>query len=112
MTFRARAVIFSGLLLTAPSLAIVSVGAAPAATSKPVSSTMKGVVKSVGAGSLVVTINKKAQETFVLNSSTTREGTLASGSTVDVTYYMDNGHRVATAVTVKDAKGSTAKAGN
>ncbi len=114
MEHRTSALILSGLLLIVPSFALAALEAAPAATSdpKPVSGTMKGVVKSVDASSLVVSISKTADETFVLSNSTTREGTLASGATVDVKYHMDNGHRVATAVMVKESKGADAKAGN
>jgi uncharacterized protein DUF5666 len=85
--------------------------AKPAA--KPVTTTMTGVVKSVGDTSLVVTRTnaKGPEETFQLNSSTMHKGKakLVAGDTVSVRYYLDNGQKVATMVTVTKAPAKAGK---
>jgi len=78
-------------------------------TPKPVTAIVSGVVKSVDGASLVITRSnaKGPEEAFQLTSSTVKKGTLASGDTVSVRYWLDNGRKVAAAVTVK--KGPKAK---
>jgi hypothetical protein len=63
---------------------------------------MTGVVKSVDDTSMVITRSnaKGPEETFVLNSATTRKGNLLAGDTVKVRYYLDDAKKVATAVDV------------
>ena len=91
---------------------------ASASAMAPASSTashaVRGVVKSMDDSSLVVTASgKKATDmTFVLNGSTTKEGSPAVGSTVSVRYKSEAGKMVATAVAVQPAsKSSKPKAG-
>lgn len=76
---------------------------APASTTA--SHAVRGVVKSMDDSSLVVTASgKKATDmTFVLNGSTTKEGSPAVGSTVSVRYKSEAGKMVATAVAVQPA---------
>jgi uncharacterized protein DUF5666 len=72
---------------------------------KPTTTTMSGVVKSVGDTSFVMTRTnaKGPEETFQLNSSTMHKGKLAAGDKVSVKYYLDNGQKIATQVTVTKA---------
>src|SRR5262245_4179560 len=59
----------------------------------------RGIVKAVSATSLVIASGKKVGEkTFVLTSSTLREGQLTVGGTVSVRYWRDGTTLVATAV--------------
>ena len=76
---------------------------APASTTA--SHAVLGVVESMDDSSLVVTASgKKATDmTFVLNGSTTKEGSPAVGSTVSVRYKSEAGKMVATAVAVQPA---------
>ena len=84
-------------------------------TTAPASSTashaVRGVVKSMDDSSLVVTASgKKATDmTFVLNGSTTKEGSPAVGSTVSVRYKTEAGKMIATAVAVQPAAASHPK---
>jgi hypothetical protein len=73
-------------------------GSAPARTA-PVSTTLKGTIKTINDGSIVVTTLEKKDATFQLTSSVKRTGTLTPGSAVSVTYYFDNGQHVVTALT-------------
>src|SRR5262245_5106180 len=58
--------------------------------------TATGVVKSIDANTIVITsTGKKSHEmTFALNPSTHREGTVAVGSTVSVSYHEDGTTRI------------------
>ena len=101
------------LALSASAFAAVpqAAKAAPAkkASSAPAAShSVKGVVKSVDTSSLVLTRGKKDMS-FVLDSSTVKEGTPAVGSDVSVRYRTDGKTMVATAVTVQPAKQVAAK---
>jgi type II secretory pathway component PulC len=83
--------------------------AAPAKKSATVAShSTAGVVKSSTDSSLVITKGGK-DETFTLNSSTEKTGTIANGSHVTVHYTMDGKNMVATAVSVQPAKASKPK---
>jgi len=73
-------------------------GNAPARTA-PVSTTLKGTIKTINDTSIVVTTPEKKDASFQLTSSVKRTGTLATGSQVVVTYYFDNGQHVVTALT-------------
>jgi len=61
---------------------------------------MKGIVKSVSDSSLVIVRSRRraGEMTFVLNSETEREGTIAVGSTVSVRYRPEGSTLIATAV--------------
>jgi len=78
--------------------------AAPKSTSAKVAThTTAGVVKSSSDSSLVITKGGK-DETFVVNSSTQKQGTIDTGSHVSVHYTMDGKTMVATAITAQPAK--------
>jgi len=78
--------------------------AAPKATSAKVAThTTAGVVKSSSDSSLVITKGGK-DETFVVNSSTQKQGTFDTGTHVSVHYTMDGKTMVATAITAQPAK--------
>jgi len=61
---------------------------------------MRGIVKSVSDSSLVIVRSRRraGEMTFVLNSETEREGTIAVGSTVSVRYRPEGSTLIATAV--------------
>ncbi|HEX6463899.1 MAG TPA: hypothetical protein VFZ98_05580 [Vicinamibacterales bacterium] len=68
-----------------------------------------GTVKSISDSQLVITkgSGKKAtDETFVVNASTTKTGTVDTGAKVSVHYTMDGSNMVATAITASPAKAS------
>jgi hypothetical protein len=70
----------------------------------------QGVVKSVDATTLVISKgNKKPDETFTLNASTQREGTIEAGAPVSVHYKQEGKTNIATAVVAKPAKKTAAK---
>jgi hypothetical protein len=101
----------AGVLALSPVAFAATAGQKSSSTAKHSSSAstashaVKGVVKSMDDSSLVVTASgKKATDmTFVLNASTTKEGTPAVGSTVSVRYKTEAGKMVATAVAVQPA---------
>ena len=68
---------------------------------------VRGVVKSVGPKSLVITRSSKKPSdlTFVLTPSTLRAGTIVAGATVSVRYRTEDKVLVATAVTVDPDRG-------
>jgi len=68
----------------------------------------QGVVKSVDATSLVISKGKNADETFMLNASTQREGTIEPGAHVSVHYREEGKSHVATAIVAKPAAKKTA----
>jgi hypothetical protein len=83
--------------------------AAPVSAAKPAaaaSHSVKGVVKSIDASSLVITKSGKAggDMTFTLNADTKRDGAPAVGSPVSVRYRSEGGAMVATAVTAQPAR--------
>jgi hypothetical protein len=101
--------------VTTGAYAQTTTGAKPKAKSTTTSSTkpaaaashsVKGTVKAVDATTLTVTPSGKDKTDLVLsmNSSTTKEGTLAAGSTVSVRYKEENGQKIATAVHASAAK--------
>ena len=77
--------------------------AAPAAKSSVATHTTAGTVKSSTDSALVITKGGKDQ-TFTVNSSTEKTGTIENGSHVTVHYTMDGKNMVATAITVQPAK--------
>jgi predicted nucleic acid binding AN1-type Zn finger protein len=72
-------------------------------STKVATHTTAGVVKSSTDSSLVITKGGK-DETFVVNSSTQKQGTVDTGSHVSVHYTMDGKTMVATAISVQPAK--------
>ena len=88
---------------------------AATATAKPAaaaSHSVKGVVKSMDASSLVITRSGKAggDMTFTVNADTKKDGSPAVGSPVSVRYRTEGGSNVATAVTASAAKPAKAQA--
>jgi hypothetical protein len=77
----------------------------PSAT--PATHAVRGVVKSVGPKSLVITRSSKKPSdlAFVLTPSTLRAGTIVTGAVVSVRYRTEDKVLVATAVTVDPARG-------
>jgi len=71
-----------------------------------------GIVKSVDAGTLVITRTGKAggEMTFALDPTTHRQGTVAVGTQVDVRYHEDGKTYVATAITAQQSKPKAAGA--
>src|SRR5213593_1894010 len=65
-----------------------------------------GTVKSVSDTQLVITKSgkKATDETFVVNSSTEKKGTIETGSHVQVRYTMDGKNMVATSINAAAAK--------
>ena len=78
----------------------------PKPASAPASHSTTGTVKSVDATSLVITkaSGTPKEMTFVLNDSTQKKGTLATGAAVEVRYKAEGKSNVATAVTVQVKK--------
>jgi len=79
-------------------------------TAKAATHTMAGVVKSSDDSSLVITKGGK-DETFVVNSSTQKQGAVAVGAHVSVHYTVEGSTKTATAIAVsnKAAKSSKGK---
>ena len=84
--------------------------AAPAAKKSAAVShhTTSGTVKSASDTSLVISKAGKDQ-TFVVNSSTEKKGTVETGAKVSVHYTMDGANMVATAITATPAKATKSK---
>jgi hypothetical protein len=80
--------------------------AAPAAATHATT----GVVKSIDDSKLVISksATKGPETTFAVNASTQKEGTIAAGTTVDVRYKTEGKEKVATAISVHEAKAKTA----
>jgi hypothetical protein len=101
------------------ALAASGASAQAGATAKPAEKTAskpavaghatQGVVKSVDASSLVISRGKKADETFMLNASTQRQGTIEPGAQVSVHYREEGKSHVATAIVAKPMKKVAAK---
>lgn len=109
--FKAAAVVAMLAMVPAGAFAAQAAkkSAAPAAKHAAVAShTTSGVVKSSTDNSLVITKGGK-DETFTLNSTTEKTGTIANGAHVTVHYTMDGKNMVATAVSVQPAKAPKGK---
>jgi hypothetical protein len=76
----------------------------PAKPANEASHSVKGVVKSMDASSLVITRSGKPDMTFAVNADTKHEGSPAVGSQVSVRYRTEGSNNVATAVTASAAK--------
>ena len=101
-----QAIVVAAAVLAVPALSLAA-QAKPAKTTtaaKPAMHTTQGVVKSMDASSLVLTDKAKKDLTFVVDASTKKEGDVAVGSTVHVTYKDDASQHIAT-----DIKGAAAK---
>jgi len=96
-----------------PQTATAKKGATAATPAKPAaaaaSHSVKGVVKSIDASSLVITKSGKDM-TFTLNADTKRDGAPAAGSPVSVRYRTEGSTMVATAVTAQAAKPAKSQA--
>ena len=84
--------------------------AAPAKSTAVAKHTTSGTVKSSSDSSLVISKGGKDQ-TFVVNASTEKKGTLDTGAKVTVHYTMDGTNMVATAITAAPAKAATKSKG-
>jgi flagellar hook assembly protein FlgD len=78
------------------------------AAKKVASHTTAGTVKSVSDTELVITKGTKDQ-TFTVNASTDKKGTIEAGAKVSVHYTLDGKTMVATAITVTPAAKAPAK---
>ena len=67
---------------------------------------MKGTIKSIDEKLLVIDPlnNGKSQTSFELGPEVKRTGTLTTGASVTVRFYLENGKRVVTELTGKNAK--------
>jgi hypothetical protein len=115
-------IVLAAVLVTAgaasaavPQTASTKKSASPTSAAKPAaaaSHSVKGVVKSIDASSLVITKSGKAggDMTFTLNADTKLDGAPAVGSPVSVRYRSEGGAMVATAVTAQPAKAAKTQA--
>jgi len=108
--FKAAAIVAMLAMVPAGAFAAQAAkkSAAPAKHAAVASHTTSGTVKSSSDTSLVVTKGGK-DETFTLNSSTEKTGTIENGAHVTVHYTMDGKNMVATAVSVQPAKAPKGK---
>jgi hypothetical protein len=115
------AAVVMGALLTVSAVGFASQATAPPAkpaapaakkASTPATHATSGVVKSISDTSLVIakSATKGPETTFVVNSSTQKEGNVAVGSMVDVRYTSSGKEKVATAISVHEPKAAAAKA--
>ncbi|HEU5255504.1 MAG TPA: hypothetical protein VFU28_05925 [Vicinamibacterales bacterium] len=82
---------------------------ASSSSTKPAAThSVQGTVKSVDASSLVITKSGKkgSDMTFKLDSTTQKEGSIATGTPVSVRYHVDGSTNVATAVNAEAPKSS------
>jgi hypothetical protein len=99
----------SGAAAQAGSSASKSTDKAAAKSSVATHAT-QGVVKSIDATTLVISRGeKKTDETFTVNASTQREGTIEAGAPVSVHYKTEGKTMVATAIVAKPAHKPAAK---
>jgi hypothetical protein len=108
------------LILAVPGAAFAAQAAAPAAAKKTTAKaastktpavsthTTSGVVKSASDSALVISHGGK-DETFVVNASTEKKGTVEPGAKVAVHYTVDGKNWVATAITAQPAKAAGSK---
>ncbi len=113
MKYLRVAAVLASLVLVVPAVGFAqsTTQAKPApkarSSAAPAMSATKGVVKSIGEDSLVITRGRSRTITFMLNSSTQRQGDVVVGATVDVRYHMDGKSRVATAIAAQAARSTT-----
>jgi hypothetical protein len=98
---------------TAPAAPAKSTATKPAASSKKVATkSASGTVKSVSDSQLVITHGKgksAKDETFVVNASTTKTGTIENGAHVAVHYTVDGSTMTATTITASAPKAAAKK---
>jgi hypothetical protein len=103
-------VVFAIAMATAAGMTMTAAGTAEARTAQtaPITTSLKGVIKSIDDKEVVIapSNNKTGEVEFDLTSSAKREGELAPGDQVTITYYYENGKRVVTDVAGKAATGS------
>lgn len=97
---------------TAPASKKSTSTAAPAKPAAAASHSVKGVVKSMDASSMVITKSGKAggDMTFALNADTKKDGAPAVGSNVSVRYRTEGTDNIATAVTASAPKAAKTQA--
>lgn len=105
---KVRTSLLIGALVLAPSFVLAQTPK-PTPTAKPAApatKTWSGTVKSVDATSLTITrpSGTPKEMTFVINDSTKKSGTIATGAMVDVRYKTEGKQNVATAVAVQTKK--------
>jgi hypothetical protein len=114
---RTAALVLGVLMMASAAFAQTSAAKPAPAPKKPAASApaaathaTTGVVKSIDDSKLVISksATKGPETTFVVNSSTQKEGSIAAGATVDVRYKTEGKEKVATAVSVHEAKAKTA----
>ena len=84
--------------------------AAPAKSATVAKHTTSGTVKSASDTALVISKGGK-DETFVVNSSTEKKGSVDTGAHVTVHYTLDGKNMVATAISAAPAKTTTKSKG-
>lgn len=109
MRYTLTALMLVGLLATsgaAMAQTTKSSAKSTAAKSSTATHSVQGVVKSVDTSSLVITRSGKkgGEMSFKLDSSTQKDGSIATGSPVSVRYRMDGSSMVATAVNAEAPK--------
>ena len=110
MRYTLTALMLVGMLATSGlAIAQTTKSSSKPAAAKPASTathSVQGVVKSVDASSLVITKSGKkgGDMTFKLDSTTQKDGSIATGSAVSVRYRMEGSSMVATAVNAEAPK--------
>jgi hypothetical protein len=84
--------------------AVPQAASSSARKSTPASHTVKGTVKSLDSSTLVLSQKKGGDMTFVVDASTTKQGSPAVGSDVSVRYHTEGKTMMATAITAQPAK--------
>ena len=115
---RTAALVLGALMMASAAFAQTAPATKPApaakkpAASAPAAAThaTSGVVKSIDDSKLVISksATKGPETTFAVNASTQKEGTIAAGTSVDVRYKTEGKEKVATAISVHEAKAKTA----
>ncbi len=82
------------------------IAAAAAAQATPATATRKGIVKKIDDATLVITPadDKKTEATYTLTPATKRNGQIAAGQEVVISYHYEQGKPVVSAVSAKPAK--------
>jgi hypothetical protein len=114
---RTAALVLGALMMAAAAFAQTAPATKPAPAAKKAAAAAPaathattGVVKSIDDSKLVIakSATKGPETTFAVNASTQKEGTIAAGTTVDVRYKTEGKEKVATAISVHEAKAKTA----
>jgi|SwirhirootsSR3_FD_contig_61_1976932_length_397_multi_4_in_0_out_0_1 hypothetical protein len=110
-TFSKAAIVAAALMIPAAAFAGQAAKKAPAKTEAKAekkapavhTASTSGTVKSSSDSSLVITKGGK-DETFTVNASTKKEGTIETGAKVTVAYTKDGANMVATSIKAAPAK--------